>query len=137
MTETLQDFEEQKELLRRVKLCSPESQILNKLSEYEWWELLSYMKHKNVPSNDKRMKLNTYGSHKVCERNWCLTNLDKSDPVNTVDANIVNDTLDLIRKGKEGYVYYIRYIELLLKFQPNMAVDYDDGIFYCKIPKYI
>lgn len=119
-----------KDLYTLIKHTKRESSILRQLSQDQWQSLLSYLKEKNVPSPDKkvpRLKSNKY----VLSSYIVLSNNDNIETIDNTDRSIVNDTLNEMRKGKKGYVYYIRYIEILLKYEPDMNVDIDDGILCC------
>lgn len=122
------------ELYKQIKHAKRESTILKQLSSEQWQSLLSYLKEKNIPSVDKkipRLKVNKYviGSYIV------LSNNDNVETIDNTDRCIINDTLDEMRKGRMGYVYYIRYIEILLKYEPDMNVNIDDGVFWCWLRK--
>lgn len=119
-----------KELYTIIKHAKRESSILKQLSLEQWQLLLSHLKEKNIPAKDKkipRLKANKYvvGSYIV------LSNNDNVETIYDNDRSIVNDTLDEIRKGRIGYVYYLKHIEIMLKYEPDMNVNIEDGVYCC------
>lgn len=122
------------ELYKQIKHAKRESIILKQLSSEQWQSLLSYLKEKNIPSVDKkipRLKVNKYvvGSYIV------FSNNDNVETIYDNDRSIVNDTLDEIRRRRLAYVYYLKHVEILLKYEPDMNVNIDDGVFCCWLGK--
>ncbi len=68
----------------------------------------------------------------VCEHNMALEN--DSARLDIYYICFINDCLRAIREKEIVYVFRIRHLRDILRFQPDIRVGYRDGIYYVSLP---
>lgn len=61
------------------------------------------------------------------------TTLDSKEPIYQYHRAQVNDALNIIRKGGTAYAYTDQVLKDILKFESNVEVSKQEGIYYIKI----
>ena len=89
-----------------------------------------------------RIRIDTPKSKDTILRRYIKTNPDVDggvdDGIETLDGyyvQMINDTLELIRTGKVGYLYTIQQIKDVMRFEPYIQVRYipDAGAYEVKL----
>lgn len=91
-----------------------------------------------------RIRIDTPKSKDTILRRYIKTNPDidggVDDGIETLDGyyvQMINDTLELIRTGKAGYLYTFGQIQDVMRFEPYIQVKYipDAGAYEIKLEK--
>ena len=85
--------------------------------------LMKKLRAKNVPSIDKKLKRYVIKSYK----DGII--YDKTIIVDDYYMKYINDVLSQIRKGKTEYLHQEYQIKDILRFEPNIKVSLESGIF--------
>lgn len=90
-------------------------------------EYIQYLRDRNVPTKETylpRMQCGTYGLYD-----------DKIPTTYEYYRKFINDILRNIRRGKTDYCYELYQIRELLRFEPDLQVEYSDRTFAVSLPK--
>jgi hypothetical protein len=119
-----------KETIHMLLRMKDDSKALINMSDDQWQEILEYMKANTLPSPDEVLKRNTQ-SNRVIRLYISLTDNEyKLDTLDSMYVRFINDTLREVRKGKVAYAYHTYQIMELLRFEAELNVRLDRGIFY-------
>lgn len=82
---------------------------------------IAYLREHNVPTKERKLSMAAMKSRHL-EYDGLPTTYDYY-------RRFINDVLASVRKGKEDYVFELYQLRELLRFEPNLQITYNDGIF--------
>ena len=82
-----------------------------------------YLKNHVEPSNETKLK-----RHPSNVGRYGISGSDESTDSRYV--NFINDGLRIIRSGGVCYCYFIYQIEDILRFEPDVHINFHDGVYY-------
>lgn len=92
--------------------------------------LLGLLKQINTPSKQKHMSLKEHMPY-IYNSYLCLSD-DKITSLYQYYKRMINDSLDLIRKGQTAYLYTEEQIKDTLRFEPDIQIKYEsDACAFC------
>lgn len=122
-----------KQTIRNLLRMKDDSKALVHIKNEEWQVLLEYLRVNTLISADNKLKRNAQNG-KVVRLYISLTDNEfKTDTLDAMYVNFINDTLREVRKGRVAYAYHTYQIMELLRFELELKCDLVNGIFYIKL----
>lgn len=91
-------------------------------------ECIRYLRDNNIPTTEKYLPvMNSRYTHSLYN--------DGIPTTYEFYRRYINDVLRTVRKGGVDYVYELYQLRELLRFEPELHIEYNDGIFEVSLPQ--